>query len=76
MYVNYDVKIDFEIPSITLLNTMRDAEAADREIEVGNDEGLYDNLVEMIDVLAKLCVADGAMTNKQWDKLLMRYPQS
>lgn len=76
MYVNYDIKIDFKIPSVILLNTMRDAEAADREIDAGNDEGLYDNLVEMIDVLAKMCVADGSITNEQWDKLLMRYPQS
>lgn len=38
MNVNYDVKIDLEIPSISLFNTMRDAEAADREIDAVNDK--------------------------------------
>lgn len=66
--INYNIKIDFHVP-VALQDIMNMAEAADAE---GN-LGLYYDLAENVDTIAKNFYTDGKLTQKQWDTLCRRY---
>lgn len=66
--INRNIKIDFHVP-IVLQEIMDMAEAADSE---GNF-GLYYDLAENVDTIAKNLYTDGKLTRKQWDTLCRRY---
>lgn len=67
--INDEIKIEFKIPDM-LQNLILDAEIADRR-----NDGSYDNLADMIDVLCKNYYSDGILTLKQWETVVRRYPQ-
>lgn len=67
--INDEIKIEFKMPEM-LQNLMLDAEIADRR-----NDGSYDNLADMIDVLCKNYYSDGILTLKQWETVVRRYPQ-
>lgn len=66
--INYSIKINFHVPTF-LQEIMNMAEAADSE----KNFGLYYDLAENIDTIAKNLYADGKLTQKQWDTLCRRY---
>ena len=68
-YINHDITIDFPVPEC-LRYIMEQAEEADA-IE---DEGNYIAFADQIDIIAKNCCADGAITEKQWALISCRYP--
>lgn len=67
-WINEDVIIDFPVPK-TIQNAMQEAEELDLE---GNIE--YTHVADILDVLSKGCVAVGKLSQKQWDKIVLRYP--
>lgn len=67
--INDEIKIEFKMPEM-LQNLILDAEIADRR-----NDGSYDNLADMIDVLCKNYYSDGILTLKQWETVVRRYPQ-
>lgn len=67
--INDEIKIEFKIPEM-LQNLIMDAEIADKR-----NDGSYDNLADMIDVLCKNYYSDGILTLKQWETVVRRYPQ-
>lgn len=67
--INDEIKIEFKLPEM-LQNLILDAEIADRR-----NDGSYDNLADMIDVLCKNYYSDGILTLKQWETVVRRYPQ-
>lgn len=69
-FINEDIIIDFKVPSI-LQESIDIAEKADDE----NNIGLYYIYADNIDVVAKNCYVDGALTKEQWNQLTKRYPQ-
>lgn len=66
--IDYNIKIDFQVP-VVLQEIMDMAEAAD---SAGNF-GLYCDLAENVDTIAKNLYTDGKLTRKQWDTLCRRY---
>ncbi len=69
-FINEEVIIDFKVPSI-LQESIDIAEKADDE----NNIGLYYIYADNIDVVAKNCYVDGALTKEQWKQLTNRYVQ-
>ena len=68
-FVNTDVKIDkSKLPEV-LKEAVERAEQADKENDLLN----YTNYGDNIDVVAKNCYADGAISQKTWDDLIRRY---
>ena len=69
-FINDDIVIDFKIPD--LIQEMIDyAIEGDKK----NDYGAYQPYADMIDVMAKNFCAEGKLTQKQWDTLVMKYPE-
>lgn len=68
-WINDDIKIDFPVP-LVVTNTMKEAEEADLNNEIGEYYGIADAL----DVLGKNCYTGGEITKKQWELITMRYP--
>lgn len=68
--VDESVVIDFHVP-VEVTNTMQDVEDAYKK---DGELGPFLNWVDTLDVLCKNCYAAGAITKKQWDKIMSRYP--
>lgn len=69
-FINDDVVIDFKIPSMIqeMIDYAMEADARD-------SYGDYQPYADMIDVMGKNLYADGVITRKMWDTLVMKYPQ-
>lgn len=67
-FINEEFKITFAVPE-ALRHAIELAEQADRD----NNFGAYINYADNIDIVAKNCCADGAISQKAWDILVCRY---
>ena len=67
-YINYDVKIDFE-----LSHTMQDLVDKAEKADILDDHGLYMNLADAIDSQTKKEVSRHLITELEWNKLVSRY---
>ena len=68
-FINDDIKIDIKSLPEVLQEAIGRAEQADKD----NDLVSYVTYGDNIDIVAKNCCADGAITQKIWDDLLRRY---
>ena len=64
-WINENVKIEFPVYSEVLKNTIADCERYDRE---GDPQ--YFGIARAVDILCKASVANGHMTQRQWDTLV------
>lgn len=69
-WINGSINIDFPIEDVVLKNTISDCEKYDR-----SGDYQYFGMARAIDVLCKAFVAGGHMSQRQWDKLVSRYPE-
>ena len=65
--IDDSVKIDFKVPK-DVQSLIDDVEEADI-----TQNGMYDILVDGLDILCKNCCVVGHMTTKQWNIIMMRY---
>lgn len=69
-FINDKYKVNCKLPRI-LQDSIDEAERADRE----NHLGEYLIYADNIDIVAKNCCADGAISREVWDTLVRRYAQ-
>lgn len=69
--IDQSVTIDFPVPPI-IKNTMEDVEQAYNE---SGEYGPFINWVDTLDNVCKECYVTGAITKKQWDTIMSRYPE-
>lgn len=67
-FINDNVVIDFDIPSL-LQGLFDEAKVADSK---NNPE--YSGIADSIDVCCKGLVANGVLTQSQWDLICHKYP--
>ena len=70
--IDKSVVIDFPVPKI-ITNTMQDTEDA---YEEDGEYGPFVNWVQTLDNVCKECCVTGAITRKQWDTIMSRYPEA
>lgn len=67
-FINDEILIDFKMPKV-LEEAVKRAEDADKE----NDFVSFVNYADNIDIMAKNCCADGAISKRMWDLLVLKY---
>ena len=65
--INDEIKIDFKVPR-SIVHQIQELEKLDSEKNL-----LYFDYCDHLDILAKNAYAEGMITKKEWDTLLMRY---
>ena len=66
-WVNDEINIDFKVPK-SIEHQIEELERLDEEKNI-----LYFDYCDHLDVLAKNAYAEGMITKKEWDALVMRY---
>ena len=68
--INRSVSVDFDVPKI-VRNTMASVEES---FEADGEYGPFMDWVSSLDNVCKECYVNGAITKRQWETIMSRYP--